>query len=243
MLSSLFGLSGKNALVVGAGKVPHAIVALFESSGAAVTHAQEPELTEDGVRALFDQVPGLDILVNGAIVTGSWPLDELTMDEWDRVHATNVRGTFLLMRQAVRTMRVHGRGGRLINLSTIGSVHPVLHGNYAYGSSRAGTNALTRQFALDCAEDGIASNAILVGAIPSDPFPEGCPMPPKGPGARPERFPMGYGTPEDVADLALFLASDESSYINGEMIYVDGGAMWAWSKPSDDDRYPRSYGG
>jgi NAD(P)-dependent dehydrogenase (short-subunit alcohol dehydrogenase family) len=52
-----------------------------------------------------------------------------------------------------------------------------------------------------------------------------------------------YGTPEDVADLALFLASDESSYINGEMIYVDGGAMWAWSKPSDDARYPRTYEG
>lgn len=49
-----------------------------------------------------------------------------------------------------------------------------------------------------------------------------------------------YGTPEDVADLALFLASDESRYINGEMIYVDGGATWAWSKPNDA-RYPRTY--
>ncbi|QOT70341.1 SDR family oxidoreductase [Sphingobium fuliginis] len=223
VLNSLFGLSGKNALVVGAGKVPHAIASLFGSAGAAVTHAQEPELTEESVETLFDGVPELDILVNGAIVTGPWPLDDLTMDEWDRVHATNVRGAFLLMRQAVRTMRRHGRGGRLVNLSTIGSVHPVLHGNYAYGSSRAGMNALTRQFALDCADDGIASNAILVGAIPSDPFPEGCPMPPKGPGVRPERFPMGYGTPEDVAPVALLLASAAGRYINGQTIVVDGG--------------------
>ncbi|PJG46129.1 short-chain dehydrogenase/reductase [Sphingobium sp. LB126] len=223
MLDSLYGLSGKNALIVGAGKVPHAIASLFETAGAVVVHAQEPELSEEGVKALFDGTPELDILVNGAVVTGPWPLDELSMDEWDRVHATNVRGAFLLMRQAVRTMRVHGRGGRLINLSTIGSVHPVLHGNYAYGSSRAGTNALTRQFALDCAADGIASNAILVGAIPSDPFPAGCPMPPTGPGMQPERFPMGHGTPEDVAPVALMLASAAGRYINGQAIVVDGG--------------------
>ena len=222
-LNSLFGLQGKTALVVGAGKVPHATADLFRTAGADVVHAAEPDLTEAGVTELFATVPQIDILVNGAVVVGPWPIEVLTMDEWDRVHATNVRGAYLLMRGALMAMRAHGRGGRLINLSTIGSQHPVLNGNFAYGSSRAGTNALTRQFAMEFAGEGICANAILVGAVPSDPFPEGCPMPPVGPGVRPERFPMGYGRPEDVAPVALMLASAAGRYINGAEIVVDGG--------------------
>lgn len=222
-LETLFGLTGKNALVIGSGAVPHAIAALFRQAGASVMHEPSPDLTEPAVATLFAAHPSLDILVNGAVVTGPWSIETLTMEEWDRVHVTNVRGAYMLMREAVKTMRAHGRGGRLINISTIGSVHPVLNGNFAYGSSRAGTNALTRQFALDFAGEGINSNAILVGAIPSDPFPEACPMPPTGPGVRPERFPMGYGKPEDVAPTALLLASEAGRYINGQAIVVDGG--------------------
>lgn len=222
-VEALFNLAGKSALVVGGGKVPHAIALLFREAGADVAHIPEPTLDEAGVATLFSPLAELDILVNGATRTGPWPIEQLTMDEWDRVHATNVRGAFLLMREAVRTMRAHGRGGRLINLSTIGSQHPVLHGNFAYGSSRAGTNALTRQFALDFASEGILSNAILVGAVASDPFPEGCPMPLKGPGVNPDRFPLGQGQPEDIAPVALLLASDAGRYINGQAIVVDGG--------------------
>lgn len=224
-VESLFGLSGQTALVTGAGKVPHAIADLYREAGAQVMHVADPDLTETGVAALFEGVPGAggDILVNGAVATGPWPIEQLRMEEWDRVHAINVRGAFLLMREAVKRMRAHGRGGRLINISTIGSEHPVLHGNFAYGSSRAGTNALMRQFAMDFAAEGITSNAILVGAIPSDPFPADCPMPPEGPGMRPERFPMGHGVPGDVAPVALLLAAPAGRYINGQAIVVDGG--------------------
>jgi meso-butanediol dehydrogenase/(S,S)-butanediol dehydrogenase/diacetyl reductase len=222
-VQSLFDLSGKSALVVGGGKVPHAVAALFREAGANLTHVPEPTLEEASVADLFAPLGDLDILVNGAIRTGPWPLETLTMNEWDHVHAVNVRGAFLLMREAVRTMRKHGRGGRLISLSTIGSAHPVLNGNFAYGSSRAGMNALARQFALDCAADGIRSNAILVGAIPSDPFPEGAPMPPTGPAMMPGRLPLGQGVPEDIAPVALLLASEGGRYINGQTIVVDGG--------------------
>lgn len=222
-IADLFDLSGRTALVVGSGLVPQAIAALFREAGAAVTHDPEPELTETGVGNLFAPLGSLDILVNGAVRAGPWPLDSLTLEEWDKVHAVNVRGAFLLMREAVRIMRGHGRGGRLINISTIGSVHPVLNGNFAYGSSRAGTNALTRQFALDCAADNILSNAILVGAVPSDPFPDGCQLPPTGPGVAPGRMPRGQGSPGQIAPVALLLAARAGEYINGQAIVVDGG--------------------
>jgi meso-butanediol dehydrogenase / (S,S)-butanediol dehydrogenase / diacetyl reductase len=222
-VDALFGLSDKTALIVGGGKVPHAIAALFCEAGASVVHVAEPPLDEVSVAELFAGLPTLDILVNGAVRAGSWPIEKLSMAEWDCVHNVNVRIAFLLMREAVRSMRTHGRGGRLINISTIGAEHPVLHGNYAYGSSRAGTNALTRQFALDFASEGILSNAILVGAIASDPFPEDMPIPPVGPIMGAGRLPLGQGVPEDVAPLALLLASQAGRYINGQTIAVDGG--------------------
>lgn len=215
------------ALVTGEGLVPLAIADAFRRAGAEVVHARAPELTEAGIGDLIAQIPQIDILVNGSVRTGPWPLDLLEMDEWDRVHTINVRAAFLLMRGAAQAMRAHGRGGRLIAISTIGAVHPVLHGNYAYGSSRAGTNALVRQFALDWTSEKITANSILVGAIRSDPFPDGCPMPPQGPGTRAERLPMGQGRPEDVAPLALLLASEGGRYISGQTIAVDGGFLIA----------------
>lgn len=221
-VDDLFSLTGQHALVTGGGKVPTAIAELFREAGAKVTHVPEFAMDENSVAQLFEQLDDLDILVNGSIRTGAWTLESLTMDEWDRVHTINVRGAYLLMREAVRVMRRHGRGGRLINLSTIGSVHPVLHGNFAYGSSRAGTNALTRQFALDFVKEGIRSNCILVGPIPSDPFPEGVNNPPTGPGVTPDRLLMGLGKPEDVAPTALLLASAAGRYINGQAFAVDG---------------------
>ena len=117
------------------------------------------------------------------------------------------------------------RGGAIVNISTIGALHQVLHGNLAYGSSRAGATALTRQFALEFAGDGILSNAILVGAIASDPLPDGCVMPLTGPAASAARLPCGQGRPEDVAPLALLLVSEAGRYINGQGIAVDGGFL------------------
>jgi meso-butanediol dehydrogenase/(S,S)-butanediol dehydrogenase/diacetyl reductase len=221
-ITSLFDLTGKTVLVVGRGKVPHAIASLFREAGATLTHVEEVELTESAVAELFTPLAELDVLVNGAVRNGAWALEKLTLDEWDTVHHVNVRGAFLLMRQAVRAMKIHGRGGRLINISTIGSLNPVLHGNYAYGSSRAGTNALTRQFALDFAADGIQSNAILVGQVPSDAFPAGA-CAPAGPGVDPKRSLGGYGRPDDIAPTALLLATSAGRYINGQTIVVDGG--------------------
>lgn len=225
--AELFSLEGKRALVTGSGKVPAAVADLFESAGASVVRATEPDVSsEASAAALLAQIPQIDILVNGVVRIGAYQIDALTMEEWDAMHGANVRAAFLQMRAAVRAMRAHGRGGRIINLSTIGTLHPVLNGNHAYGSSRAGLNALTRSFALDFAKEGILTNAILVGAIASDPWPAAAGRP-TGPGTNAERLPLGQGKPEDVAPLALLLASDGGRYINGQTIAVDGGFLVA----------------
>ena len=222
-IDRLFRLDGKLALIIGSGAVPVAIADLFEAAGAAVVRVADADPTEEAVAAMFAPLGQLDILVNGAVRIGAYALDEMTLERWDRTQATNLRLAFLLMRAAVRTMKAHGRGGRIINISTIGSLHPVLHGNYAYGSSRAGTNALSRQFALDFIADGINTHTILVGAVPSDPPAEGAP-PPSGPGGTPARFIGGYGTAADIAPTALLLAADAPGrYINGTSIAIDGG--------------------
>lgn len=192
-LATVFSLAGRSALVVGGRAIPHAIADLIRQAGAMVVHATEREFTDEGVSALFKPLDTLDIVVNGAVRIGSWPLGTLTLVEWDPVYDVNVRGAFLLMPAAVAVMKAQGRGGRIINISTIGSLHPVLDGNFAYGSSRAGTNALTRQFAMDFAADRILANAILVEAVPSDATPTD--MPPRtGPSTDRARTPRGLGT-------------------------------------------------
>lgn len=221
--AQIFDLSGKHALVVGAGKIPAAIADLYEQSGAAVTRVATSEVaTEASAEGIFATVPHIDILVNGAVRLGAYPLDELSLTTWDDIHGVNLRGAFLLMRGAARRMRAQGGGGRMINISTMGATHPVLDGNFAYGSSRAGLSALVRSFALDGAPDRILVNAILVGAVMSDPWPDGAP-PPTGPGVRAERFPLGWGAPADVAPMALLLASGGGGYITGQTLTIDGG--------------------
>ena len=112
-----------------------------------------------------------------------------------------------------------------------------------YCTAKAGVAALTRCIAMELGPAGIRANSMAPGIIATE-MTKPALSEPELAADWMRRIPQRrYGTPEDVADLALFLASDESSYINGEMIYVDGGAMWAWSKPSDDARYPRTYGG
>ena len=104
-VTELFSLQGKLALVTGSGLIPHAIAALLRDAGAQVVHAAEPALDEEAVETAFSPLRELDILVNGSVRAGAWPIDRLELDEWDRVHATNVRGAFLLMREAAVTVR------------------------------------------------------------------------------------------------------------------------------------------
>jgi NAD(P)-dependent dehydrogenase (short-subunit alcohol dehydrogenase family) len=171
----------------------------------------------------------LDVLVNDAAISAGKPLLDTGLDEWNRVLAVNLTGVFLMSRAAVRVMlgqamRNETRG-RIVNVS---SQHGMIAApnNVAYGTSKAGVVYLTRQIAADYAAHGIVCNAVAPGKIMT-----GKP----GPAASAQaieysvsRTPLPrLGRPEDVASAALFLASDEASFLTGENLMVDGGWMAA----------------
>jgi NAD(P)-dependent dehydrogenase (short-subunit alcohol dehydrogenase family) len=245
-IAPMFDLTGKVALVtggaVGMGK---GTGLAYAAAGATVILVDEPErvaalaelpagvsamacdiTSEDSIRTAVAGViaaqGGIDLLVNGAVINHNKPILETTAEEWDQVQAVNLRGAFIATREVVPSMQKRG-GGRIINISTMGSVHPVLHGNGAYSSSRAGLNQFTRNCALDFAKDGITANAILAGAIITETIPSGAR--PTGPGADGARHLFGYGKVDDMTGLALLLASPAGRFITGQLIAVDGGFM------------------
>lgn len=249
-LNQAFGLAGKHAVVTGAGSglaetiartlalagasvlVAHddageaeRVAAGITAAGGVATAARCDVTDEASVVALFATGPAPDILIIGAMNQGGVPAVEMTATQWDAMYAINARGAFLTAREAIRRMREAGNGGRIIALSTIGSEHPVLVGNAAYGSSKAALNQLCRGLAFEHAADGIRVNAILPGAIPGNaPKMAGAEsFPPTGPGATPGRHLGGFGNPADVGWLAVYLASPAAGYITGQTIVMDGG--------------------
>jgi NAD(P)-dependent dehydrogenase (short-subunit alcohol dehydrogenase family) len=246
LFEPMFGLAGKVALVTGgAVGMGRAACLALAAAGARVILADDAERVEQlsglgemievivldvtheaSVEAALADITvrygGLDVLVNGAVMNHNRPLLEISGDEWDRVQGVNLKGAFLVTKAAVPAMRARG-GGRVINLSTMGSVHPVLNGNAAYSSSRAGLNQFTRNIALDFASENITANAILPGAIITETIKSG--FVPSGPGANPARHLGGFGKPDDVTGLILLLAGPSGRFISGQCIAVDGGFL------------------
>ncbi len=171
----------------------------------------------------------LDVMVNNACIRHPRPLLELDVADWKRVLEVNLTGVLLCCQAAVRQMLTQAPRdevrGRLINLS---SQHGMIAapGDLAYGTTKAAIDYMTRQIAADYAKEGIVCNAVAPGKIVT------------GQGGRlldedvldraRRRTPWPrFGRPEDVARAALFLASDEASFITGETLMVDGGWMAA----------------
>lgn len=162
---------------------------------------------------------GLDAMVNNA---GVWPgfatvLEERETD-LDRVLAINLKGVYFGCRQAIEQMRRQGRGGRIVNISSIAGLIG-LPREPAYSASKAALIGLTRQIAVDFGPEGIAVNAVCPGflatalsrsTLGANPVHELTPWP-------------RMGTAEDAAEAAVFLASDAAAFINGAVLAVDGG--------------------
>ena len=203
---------------------------IMEAGGSVLDHPTD--VSDEGqvealVAAAVARFGRLDVMVNDAALGDSSPLLETSRSDWDRVLAVNLTGVFLGCRAAVRQMLrqapIGEVRGRIVNVS---SQHGMIAapGSLAYGVSKAGVVYLTRQVATDYARQGIVCNAVAPGKIVT-----GKP----GPAASEEalaysraRTPMPrLGTPDDVAKAALWLASEEASFVTGENVMVDGGWM------------------
>jgi NAD(P)-dependent dehydrogenase (short-subunit alcohol dehydrogenase family) len=259
-LAELFRLTGRVALVTDVGVHFSADVApLLAAAGASVLiadresskaealaraiadeggHAQVVTTDiedESSVEALFRQIDDahgqLDILVNCAGMTANQPLLETSMAQFDDLCSLNLRSTFMLVRDGVRLMK-KGGGGRIVNITTMGTLHPVLNGNAAYGASRSGVTAMSRSIALDHAADGILCNNVLPGAIPGKtafhPTTQAALASGRGlsgPATQERRLPLGYGKGADVAAAVLYLVGPAGSYITGQTLVLDGGFL------------------
>ena len=202
-----------------------AAAAINGAGGTAV--AQEIDVTdEESVKAAFENVTakygGVDILVNSAGTGCMSALNELIIEEWDMVIDVNLKGTFLCTREAARVMIEQGRGGKIINLSSINETVP-LAGEVPYCASKGGVMMLTRAAALELAPHGINVNALGPAAIDTPLMEEVLSVPEIKDGIL-RQIPFGrFGKPEDVAKAATFLASELSDWVTGHTLYVDGG--------------------
>lgn len=190
---------------------------------------------EEDVKKLIDEAVslfgGLDILVNDAGIFPLAPLSELTSELFDKIIAINLRGVFLTMKYASELMIKQGRGGKIINITSIDAIHPSSVGLAAYDASKHGVWGFTKNAALELAKHNIWVNAIAPGGIMTHGVAvmqsggkpisvERNPEPPK------MEIAMGrMGVPDDIGKVALFLASDMSSYMTGTQIVVDGGYL------------------
>ncbi len=170
---------------------------------------------------VLDAMGRVDVLVNNAGVTRDGLILRMSEEDWDLVMDVNLKGAFNCTKAVSRSM-VKNRWGRIINIaSVIGIVGNRGQSNYA--ASKAGLIGLTKSAAKELASRGITVNAIAPGLIETGMTEE---LPEKVRDDYVNGIPLGrIGSPQDVANLALFLASDEGSYITGQVVNVDGGMV------------------
>lgn len=240
-------LSGKVAVVTGAsGGLGLAICQSLRSAGAQVVRADinaggkaedvdgdlsvqcdigDPDSVTEMANLVRTQFGRCDVLVNNAAIS-STPvgLEDIPIDLWDRIFRVNLRGA-LLCAQALVPMMFDQQSGSIVNISSIAAQSPTRFG--AYGATKAAMRALTSQMAVEWAPRGIHANSVSPGMIRT-PLSESHYRDPATLNKRTSKIPARrLGLPSDIGDLVCFLASDASSYINGQDIVVDGGFLTA----------------
>jgi len=202
------------------------------AAGLKVEFLQQDATSEADWQRVVDEIVRrhgrLDVLVNNAGIAVIAPLEQETLDGWRRTQAVNMEGVFLGTREAVRVMK--GHGGSIVNISSIEGLigEPLLP---AYNASKGGVRIFTKSAALHCAQQryGIRVNSVHPGYITTPLMMDAlATMPPEQATALQQdlmqRIPLARpGEPREVGAVVLFLASDESSYVTGSELVVDGG--------------------
>jgi glucose 1-dehydrogenase len=248
-------LNGKVAIVTGAGSgIGHAIAERFAEAGAAVCVNYLGH--EDEAKALAARLPGAiavradvssaadvtamveavrhelgvpNVLVNNAGIEKEVPFLDLDERTWDAIIGVNLKGPFLCTQACVRAMRDAGHGGAVVNISSIHEDFP-FPGYTPYAVSKGGLRMLMRNLAVELSVHGIRINNVAPGAI-ATPINAATLANDQKMAVLSRIIPMGrMGQPEEVARVALFLASDAASYVTGSTYYVDGG-MVRYSQP------------
>jgi 3-oxoacyl-[acyl-carrier protein] reductase len=166
----------------------------------------------------------IDILVNDAgAMFGTFAAEEEPEDHWEKVMNLNLKSDYLTSKEVIPLMKAQ-KYGKIVNLSSIGAVYPP-GPSMAYASAKAGVLGLTRALALELGAFNITVNAILPGAIPTDfwKLPPGVDMEAVKANVGKTILMQRAGTPEDIARVALFFASELSDYVTGETLIVGGG--------------------
>ncbi|MCB1738879.1 MAG: glucose 1-dehydrogenase [Gammaproteobacteria bacterium] len=242
-------LAGKVALVTGGSKgIGAAVVRRFVEEGARVGLADLPstqgeqlaeklrahgsevqflpldvartEQWQAAVDALVTRYGRLDILVNNAGVYQRTPAESLSDEDWDWLMSINAKGPFIGMRTVIPAMRASG-GGSIVNLSSTAGIRASVAAHY--GASKGAVRLMSKCIAVNYARDGIRCNSVHPGPVDTEMGHAAVPD-----AVRDERFariPLGrFARPDEIANAILFLASDESSFVTGTELIVDGGA-------------------
>lgn len=184
---------------------------------------------DKAVQRVVDELGGIDILVNTPIKRTLVPLMELSEEDWDSMLDISLKGYFFTSQAVAKKMIEQKRGGSIISMSSRSYVRP-RERTGAYATAKAGVVALTGQLAMELGPYNIRANAIAPSTVVTKAASYRLGDPERRKSVEAE-IPLGrLATPEEIANVALFLASDAASYVSGVALIVDGGSMWVGAK-------------
>jgi len=207
-----------------------------ESAGARALGIQVDVTQRPSVEAMLAETMKtfgrVDLLVNNAGIFGNARFEEMTDEQWKRMIDVDLYSVFLVSQVVVRHWLAQGTPGVITNLASVSGTVAFTDSSH-YAAAKMGVIGLTRSLAMELGPRDIRVNAVAPGIIATDMTRRSLETPELS-GDWLRRIPQRrYGTPEDVAGVVAFLSSDDASYVNGEVIFIDGGGTFAWSKPSD----------
>ncbi len=191
----------------------------------------DPRAGVEIVAACDRQFGSLDIFVNNAGIFPIVPMLQTTPELFEQVYAINLRGLAFCTQAAAKRMIAQGKGGKIVNIASIDALRPSMVGLAAYDASKGGVLMFTRNMALELAPHGIQINAIAPGGVTTEGTAKlSAALSPEQQAEMARttaaRIPLGrMGVPDDIAKVAVFLASSAADYMTGEIVVVDGGML------------------